>query len=126
MCSYLDAAGVLYENIILNKEMDADEYLNYFTAPELVLAVRGHAQMIPFGCKTPVVSIISHDKLKWFLEDIEHPEWGVDVLDAQFEKKLLECSLYMLENREQIRAEITEAQDKLWDIMQENLKNINI
>ena len=124
VCKYLDAQRVPYEKTVLTKEMTADEYLSYFTDPELVLAVRGHAQMIPFGCKTPVVSIISHDKLKWFLDDIEHPEWGVDVLDADFEQKLLEKSVYMLENREQICKEIEQAQDKLWDIMQENLKNI--
>ena len=80
--------------------------------------------MIPFGCKTPVVSIISHDKLAWFLEDIEHPEWGVDVRDPELEQKLLEKSLYMLEHRAEICAQIEEAQDKLWAIMQENLKSI--
>lgn len=126
VCPYLDAAEVAYEKTILTKEMSADEYLRYFTEPELVLAVRGHAQMIPFGCKTPAVSIITHDKLQWFLEDIGHPEWGVDVLEPQFEEKLLEKSLYMLANRTEICKEIEAAQEKLWDIMQENLKNITL
>lgn len=136
VCRYLDQLGVPYEKVHLGMEMEdrenkgdelsAGEYLRYFTEPELVLAIRGHAQMIPFGCKTPVVSMISHDKLQWFLDDIGHPEWGVEVLDEHFEEKLLEKSLYMLAHREEICRQIEEAQEKLWDIMQENLKQIEI
>lgn len=126
VCRYLDFVQVPYERVVLMKEMTQEEYVKYFSEPELVLAVRGHAQMIPFGCKTPVVSLISHDKLKWFLEDIGHPEWGVEVLDAQFEEKLWAVSQYMLQNREKICEEIEEAQNKLWQIMQDNLKLMTI
>ena len=126
VCLYLDRENVPYEKVSLNKEMTENEYLHYFTEPELVLAMRGHAQMIPFGCKTPTVSMISHDKLAWFLEDIGHPEWGVEVLDNDFEEKLLYISEYMLENREQICNEIEDAQERLWNIMTENLKSITV
>ena len=68
--------------------------------------------------------MISHDKLAWFLEDIGHPEWGVEVLDKDFEEKLLGISEYMLENRAKICGEIEEAQERLWKIMVENLKII--
>lgn len=124
VCPYLEQENVSFEKVYLNKEMTENEYLRYFTEPELVLAIRGHAQMIPFGCKTPTVSMISHDKLAWFLEDIGHPEWGVEVLDNDFEEKLLYISEYMLENREQICNEIEDAQERLWKIMVENLKTI--
>lgn len=123
---FLDRMAVPYEDVMLMKEMSSDEYLKYFTEPELVLAIRGHAQMIPFGCITPTISMISHDKLAWFLEDIGHPEWGIEVLDEDFENKLMELSKYMLANREKICEEIQIAQDKLWDIMQENLKEIKL
>ena len=136
VCRYLDSLEVTYERVALGAEMEireqqgeemlAEEYLKYFTEPELVLAIRGHAQMIPFGCLTPTVSLISHDKLKWFLDDIGHPEWGIEVLDEQFEEKLLERSRYMLAHREEICGQIKEAQNKLWDIMQKNLKKIEI
>lgn len=126
VCPYLEQENVSFEKVYLNKEMTENEYLRYFTEPELVLAIRGHAQMIPFGCKTPTVSMISHDKLAWFLEDIGHPEWGVEVLDNDFEEKLLYISEYMLENREQICNEIEDAQERLWNIMTENLKSITV
>lgn len=125
-CRYLDAVGVPYEKIALGTEMTETEYIRAYTEPELVLAVRGHAQLIPFGCGTPVVSMITHDKLKWFLEDIGHPEWGVEVSDEHFEEKLLEKSRYMLEHREEICGQIIAAQEKLWEITQRNLKKISI
>lgn len=123
---FLDQLGVEYEIVTLTKALSEEEYLRYFTEPELMLATRGHAQMIPFGCKTPVVSMISHDKLAWFLEDIEHPEWGIEMKDEQFEQKLLEKSRYMLTHRDEICGQIEDAQDRLWKIMQENLKCIEL
>lgn len=124
ICKYLDYENVDYEVVDLTREMSREEYLSYFVEPELVLAMRGHAQMIPFGCLTPTVSMISHDKLAWFLEDIGRSEWGVEVLDKDFEEKLRDISEYMLDNREQICGEIKEAQECLWKIMVENLKTI--
>lgn len=126
ICEYLQKANVPFEQVQLNCAMTEQEYLQYFSSPELVLAMRGHAQMIPFGCVTPTVSIISHDKLKWFLEDIGHEEWGVDVQDIQFEQKLLDCCMYMLKNRVIICGQIKESQERLWDIVMENLKLITL
>lgn len=124
ICEYLRREHVPFEQVYLNRAMSEKEYLGYFSSPKLVLAMRGHAQMIPFGCVTPVVSIISHDKLKWFLEDIGHEEWGVDVRDAQFEEKLLDCCMGMLKNRTQICGQIEETQEKLWEITCENMQMI--
>lgn len=49
---------------------------------------------------------------------------GVEVLDKQFEDKLLEISKYMLSNRELICRQIEEAQNKLWNIILNNLKQL--
>lgn len=86
--------------------------------------MRGHAQMIPFGCWTPTVSIISHDKLKWFLEDIGHEKWGVDVQEEQFEQKLLYRCEEMLARPDEIRGQIKQAQEKLWKVTCDNLERI--
>ncbi len=124
ICKVLEAEQIPYEKVYMNRELTEEELLERYTEPDLVLAIRGHAQMIPFGCKTPVVSLISHDKLKWFLDDIEHPEWGVEVLDDHFEEKLLEKCNYMLDNRDKIRKEIEAAQEIFWNVIQENLKEV--
>ena len=124
ICEYLQKENVPFEQVQLNCAMTEQEYLQHFSSPELVLAMRGHAQMIPFGCVTPTVSIISHDKLKWFLEDIDHEEWGVDVQDTQFESKLLQCCERMLTERDEICRQIWVAQEKLWKVTCDNLETI--
>lgn len=124
VCEYLQKENVPFEKVQLNRVLTVIEYLEYFSSPQLVLAMRGHAQMIPFGCGTPTVSIISHDKLKWFLEDIGHEEWGVDVQDIQFESKLLQCCERMLAERDEICRQIEEAQEKLWKVTCDNLETI--
>lgn len=124
VCEYLQREKIPYEQVQLNRTIAEEEYLEYFSSPDLVLAMRGHAQMIPFGCLTPTVSIISHDKLKWFLEDIGHEEWGVDVQEEQFEQKLLYCCEEMLTRPDEIRKQIEQAQEKLWKVTCDNLKKI--
>lgn len=124
MLPFLDAADLKYEVVELDQGLTVDGFLKAYCAPTLVLAMRGHAQMIPFGCGTPVLSIISHDKLKWFLEDIGHLEWGVEIQDKQFEQNLSSIMGYMLSHIKQIKAEMQAAQDRLWEITQTNIKRI--
>jgi polysaccharide pyruvyl transferase WcaK-like protein len=81
--AYFDELDIRYKVIKLH---DAKQIIQEYKRPRLVIGMRGHAQMIPFGCLTPILSIITHDKLNWFLEDISHPEWGIDVLQSDFEE----------------------------------------
>ncbi len=45
--------------------------------------------MIPFGQGTKVISLISHNKLRWFLEDIGMEDTGVDVDKEDFGSSLI-------------------------------------
>lgn len=117
---YLDKAGVSYELVKLYR-MNPTEILECYAKPVLALGMRGHAQMIPFGCATPVISLISHDKLAWFLDDIKHPEWGIEMLDEDFAGKLKEKVTYFLENREQIKDEIMISQEELMEVTRINV-----
>lgn len=119
---YFDEAQLKYEVIDLDNGLSTDDFLRIYSEPVIVLAMRGHAQMIPFGCQTPVLSIISHNKLHWFLEDIGHLEWGVDVREEEFDKKLMQTMQYMLSNLSKIKVEIAISQEELWEITKENIK----
>lgn len=55
------------------------EVLSCYQKMEIVLGMRGHAQMIPFGVGCRIISLGTHDKIRWFLEDIESMEWYVDM-----------------------------------------------
>jgi polysaccharide pyruvyl transferase WcaK-like protein len=116
--SYFEKAGIHYE---LVKLKHIKQIVMEYKKPRLVIGMRGHAQMIPFGCLTPILSIVTHDKLHWFLEDISHPEWGVDVLQPDFEEQLLEKAMYLYQNYEKCIEEIKIQQDKLWGITLNNL-----
>jgi hypothetical protein len=83
--------------------------------------MRGHAQMIPFGLGAPILSLIAHDKLGWFLDDIGHPEWGVDVTRADFPDALAACWRAIAVDLPGCRGKIAEAREKLWQITERNL-----
>jgi polysaccharide pyruvyl transferase WcaK-like protein len=120
---WLDGAGVKYEEVNLHEE-PIDAVLQYYRDVDLAMGMRGHSQMIPFGLETPILSLISHDKLQWFLEDIGHPEWGVEIGDDDLESKLCEKIDAVAENPEGRHQKIQSAQDRLWEITQENRSTI--
>lgn len=120
--SYFDELKVPYELVEMH---DVKKMIIDYSRPRLVIGMRGHAQMIPFGCQTPILSIISHDKMQWFLDDIRHPEWGADVTSNDFEKQLLEKSVDYYSNSQKHHEEIIIQQERLWDITIENMKAIN-
>nr|MDT0526937.1 polysaccharide pyruvyl transferase family protein [Streptomyces sp. DSM 41633] len=62
-------------------DFDNDAIRDVYARTKLVIGMRGHAGMIPFGCGTPIISLISHPKMAYFLSDIERPEWGISVHD---------------------------------------------
>lgn len=116
-----DELGVDYEIIELK---NVSQIIRAYSIPKLVIGMRGHAQLIPFGCLTPILSIISHDKMQYFLDDIHHPEWGVDVLDNGFEENLYDKAVKIYSEYDKNIKEIEKEQDLLWEITKNNMNNI--
>ena len=119
--SYIDRMSVEYELVEFH---DVESVIKEYSKPRIVIGMRGHSQMIPFGCHTPILSIISHDKMKWFLDDIHHPNWGVDFGDSDFENKLFEKAVSIYNNYLDIMSEIEKEQVLLWDITMHNMRQI--
>ncbi len=119
---FLDAAGVHFEAVDLAQTYPED-IIKFYCDKDVTVGMRGHAQMIPFGVRQPIVSIISHDKMGWFLDDIGHPEWGVDVEDPLFANKLYATIKHVTENPH-IPEEIAEAQERLWAVTTRNMEEI--
>ncbi|WP_062290166.1 glycosyltransferase [Demequina phytophila] len=95
----------------------SDDALTTIGRAAVVVGMRGHASMIPFGIGVPIVSLISHAKLRYFLEDIGHVEWGVDVDDPDLTARLVEIVDAILEDPARYRAEVGEAQARLRDVV---------
>jgi len=83
------------------------------SAAAVVVGMRGHASMIPFGLGTPIISVISHAKLRYFLEDIGHQEWGVDVASPDFGSQLTSVVNGILGDPDRYHAEVTAAREEL-------------
>ncbi|MFE6284937.1 polysaccharide pyruvyl transferase family protein [Streptomyces sp. NPDC057877] len=90
----------------------------------LVIGMRGHAGMIPFGCGTPILSLVSHPKLAYFLSDIGHREWGLSVHDRELGSRLLERATAILDDHAAAVADVHGAQDFLWKTTQSNLDEL--
>lgn len=96
--------------------MEPDAALDLLERAAVVVGMRGHAGMIPFGVGTPIVSIISHKKLRFFLDDIEHPEWGVDADDPQLGSKLTALVTDIVTDPARYRHEVAAAREALVDV----------
>lgn len=111
---YLDAAGVSYDTADLT-DAGPDEVMAFYAQIDCAFGMRGHAQMIPFGLRRPIMSIISHDKMRFLLEDIDRMGWGVEV-EAPDIAHRLEAFLGTLEmDREAVQASIAVAQNLVWE-----------
>lgn len=119
MLPYLNRVQVPYELVDL-MNLHPREVMKAYVKPNLVIGMRGHAQMIPFGCGTPILSLVSHDKVKWFLDDIKRPEWGIEMTICNFKNKIIESALDMLDRNIIVRDDIQSIQLRLLDISRKN------
>ena len=100
--------------------LDADYITALYSQFDTVIGMRGHSQLIPFGQGCKIISLISHDKLKWFLDDIECPELGIEVTDRDLAEKVVN----LVENYPS-EAKLAQGKEKLWEITQRNHKRIS-
>ncbi|MER7840991.1 glycosyltransferase [Streptomyces sp. NPDC096040] len=101
-----------------------DEIRETYAKTRLVIGMRGHAGMIPFGVGTPIVSLISHPKMAYFLNDIERPEWGVSVHERDLGEILTERAIDILDNHSRTVADVHDRQQQLWKVTEENAARI--
>ncbi|WP_062210103.1 glycosyltransferase [Demequina oxidasica] len=99
--------------------MKVDEALATIEGAAAVVGMRGHAGMIPLGLGVPIVSLISHDKLRYFLEDIGRPEWGVDAHDPLLRAKVTALVTDIVVNQEVYRSEVATVQRELLMVVQD-------
>ena len=71
--------------------------------------------MIPFGLRRPIMSIISHDKMRFLLEDIDRLEWGVEIDSPDLKNNLVSALARVESEKESVDASIANAQSKVWE-----------
>ncbi|MFI7291597.1 polysaccharide pyruvyl transferase family protein [Streptomyces anulatus] len=98
-----------------------DAVRDLYRRTRLVIGMRGHAGMIPFGCGTPVISLVSHPKLAYFLADIDRPDWGVSVHERALGDRLAERARAVLDDHTAAVADVHDRQGLLWSATRDNL-----
>jgi polysaccharide pyruvyl transferase WcaK-like protein len=121
--NYLNKKKISFETKNL-ANANEKEIMKFYAQVDLALGMRGHSQMIPFGLRRPILSIISHNKMRYFLEDIGRLDWGVEIKSLKLDK-VLEKNLMSLENnRSDIHAQLNLAQDKVWQETKNNFTKL--
>ncbi|MFI5921266.1 polysaccharide pyruvyl transferase family protein [Streptomyces anulatus] len=101
-----------------------DAVRDLYRRTRLVIGMRGHAGMIPFGCGTPVISLVSHPKLAYFLADIDRPDWGVSVHERALGDRLAERARAVLDDHTAAVADVHDRQRLLWSATRDNLARL--
>jgi Uncharacterized conserved protein len=111
--------------VIRRLNLDApEEVVRFYAGMPLTIGMRGHSQMIPFGCGNAIFSIISHEKMRYFLEDIGEPGWGADVQDPEMLDKIVGFIDRFEGAQDEIAESIAATQRELWEVTQANLRAI--
>lgn len=93
--------------------MSPEQGFAHYRRASLVVGMRGHASMIPFGLGTPILSIVSHPKMRYFLEDVGRPEWAFDVDRADLGMALAGRAQDVLAHEQRYRADVAQLQSAL-------------
>jgi polysaccharide pyruvyl transferase WcaK-like protein len=117
---YLDRAGISYRTVDLT-DASPQEIIEFYAEIDLAYGMRGHAQMIPLGLRRPILSIISHNKMRYLLDDINKPEWGIEVNAADLSERLQEYILTIELERARIKSEIASVQQRIWQETEANM-----
>jgi lipopolysaccharide biosynthesis glycosyltransferase len=107
-------------------DFENDQIRELYARTKLVIGMRGHAGMIPFGVGTPIISLISHPKMAYFLRDIERPEWGVSVHDRHLAARLVERSKDLLADHTKTVADVHGRQQELWKVTEANAADLRV
>lgn len=106
---------------------DMDRLARFYNDMDAVLGMRGHAQMIPFGVNCHIISLGSHEKMRWFLEDIDAPEWYVELTEdiPTLSDRIVSKFEEIHERKgKETTLRILQAQEMLFQITKDNMQSI--
>ena len=124
--------GFLAENGVASRLVSLDgvnrglyDGLAYYSRLPLTIGMRGHAQMIPFGMGNGIISVAARDKLRYFTDDIGHPERAIDPREGDWSTQVLDLVDAWFGDFAASRAEFATIREQLWDTTLDNLGRIS-
>lgn len=119
---YLDLHNVKYS---IHEPWSPASMLKLYARVKLAVGMRGHAQMVPFGVGTPIISLISHDKMMFFLEDNGLTKYGVEINDVGLVAKVENLTREILSDYDSHTDAVDKAQEQIWKKTFTNMQNIS-
>ena len=110
--------------VIAMYDLTVPEIRAVYRRARLVVGMRGYAGLIPFGCGTPIISLITHPKLAYFLDDIDRSDWGISIRDPRLGGRLHELTVDLLDSRAEVVADIGRIQQRLHEVTTRNLRSL--
>lgn len=74
------------------------EVFEFYRSQKLIVGMRGHSLMIPWGLQVPVISLTTQNKQKWFIETTGHPEYSIEVTTPNLTEVLNEKTQFVMDN----------------------------
>ena len=104
-----------------NPEKAMQSYLDI----DVMLGMRGHAQMVPFGIGCGIVTLGSHDKMRWFMQDTELEGAYIDMNQDDLYDIIFKVvsDLYLCDSPT-IFESIKQAQSRLLEVSESNAEHI--
>lgn len=123
---YMDYYNVQYDVENLTNEFP-EKIIETYKRLQCVIGMRGHAQMIPFGVGCRIITLGSHDKMRWFLEDVTMQSAYVDLVEDinNISKNIVNIFLENnVKNATETDAKIAAEKERLWEISCKNKEYI--
>lgn len=123
---YMDRENVHYKIKNLCQSLP-HEVISFYRNIEVTIGMRGHAQMIPFGVGGKIISLGTHDKMRWFLEDVHLADCYVDLAvqtDTISSRILHIFKNIVIKDPAGMDRRLKTQQERLWRISCRNRKKI--
>ena len=104
--------------------LSINEVYEFYKSKKLIVGMRGHSLMIPFGLRVPCISLTNQDKQKFFMEIIGHADRTIEVDSSDFYSKLVKESDYIFDNYDKELEYIDMKQREFFNITKSNINHI--
>jgi polysaccharide pyruvyl transferase WcaK-like protein len=115
---------ILFDRHVDLYQKPSEEIYRFYSTMDVIIPDRGHGQMIPLACGCKIITPVSHNKLSWFLKDMDLLDFAVDESDSQLGRKLIEkFEKLSTINWQQIHLKCLDIVDKNYSV---NMKQIKL
>lgn len=124
---YLEKAGVSFKFIDFSRKFP-DRLINFYNDMDLVIGMRTHAQMVPFGLNCDIISLGTHEKMRWFLEDFDALDWYIDMtedIDTLGDRIINTFEQIHEKDHDTTKMKLLDTQEDFWKINCRNIEFIN-